>query len=219
MLDETQSPRQSASGANGRPREAPLEAPREARNEKSGAPKQDRSARVHLTRGSKLIKRDESRRLAVAQMEETNLEMLNHLMTLEDDIFGEESVGEWFMVSNVHHGNVLVLLDLPSYRPVGIAILMRDWDDPDRCYLSDFGVKEGYRGRGLGTYFLGAVLEEVRDMNLKSVSLTVDVNNEAAIGLYRKFGFEIVDERQNLYGEGRHRYLMDLEVTPAPTNS
>jgi ribosomal-protein-alanine N-acetyltransferase len=162
--------------------------------------------------GDRLIRKDEERGLGVAQMEEASLEMLNHLMKLEDDIFGEESVGEWFMVSNVRHGNVLVLVDLKTHRSIGIAILMRDWADIQRCYLSDFGVKAGYRGRGLGSYFLGVVLEEVRLMGIHQVSLTVDVNNSAAMGLYRKFGFSIAEERTNLYGEGRDRYVMELEL-------
>lgn len=153
-------------------------------------------------------------------MEETNLEALSRLMTLEYDIFSEDAAGEWSMASNVRHGNVLILTNLPSYRPVGIAILMKDWDEPGRCYLCDFGVEEGYRGRGLGTYFLRVVLDEVRLMNLESMSLTVDVNNEAAIGLYRKFGFEIIDKRGDVYGQGRHRYFTDLEIAPAvPTES
>jgi len=170
--------------------------------------------RPHETQGTRLIRKDEERGLGVAQMEEASLEMLSHLMKLEDDIFGEESVGEWFMVSNVRHGNVLVLVDLRTHRSVGIAILMRDWAEIQRCYLSDFGVKEGYRGRGLGSYFLAVVLEEVRLMDIHQVSLTVDVNNSAAIGLYRKFGFSIAEERKNLYGEGRDRYVMELKLEP-----
>ena len=170
--------------------------------------------RLQWIHGDRFIRKDEESGLGVAQMEEASLEMLNHLMKLEDDIFGEESVGEWFIVSNVRHGNVLVLVDLKTRRSIGIAILMRDWADIQRCYLSDFGVKAGYRGRGLGSYFLGVVLEEVRLMGIHQVSLTVDVNNSAAIGLYRKFGFSIAEERKNLYGEGRDRYVMELELEP-----
>jgi hypothetical protein len=29
-----------------------------------------------------------------------------------------------------------------------------------------------------------------------------------------KHGFKIVDERRNLYGQGRDRYIMELEVDP-----
>jgi len=113
------------------------------------------------------------------------------------------------MVSNIRHGNVMLLVDLSRRKLIGIAILMRDWDDLKKCYLADFGIKETYRGKGLGTYFLRAVLDEVRRQRFKTISLTVDINNPVAIHLYQKHGFRIVEEKHNLYGEGRHRYIME----------
>lgn len=162
-------------------------------------------------RHAQLIRKNDIPGIGVAELEESNLEILNHLMKLEGDIFGDEAVDEWFIVSNIRHGNVLVLLDLNKRRAIGIAILMRDWDELDKCYLADFGIKETHRGRGLGTYFLGVVLDEVRKAGFKRVSLTVDVENKVAIHLYEKYGFKIVEERRNLYGEGRDRYVMELD--------
>ncbi len=157
----------------------------------------------------RIIRKDDQRGLGIIQLEETDLETLNHLLRLEDDIFGDEAVDEWFMVSNIRHGNVMLLVDLVKRKPIGIAVLMRDWDDLKKCYLADFGIKETYRGKGFGTYFLGVVLEEVRQEGFKTISLTVDINNPVAIHLYEKHGFRIVEERHNLYGEGRHRYIME----------
>jgi ribosomal-protein-alanine N-acetyltransferase len=148
----------------------------------------------------------------VFTLEEASLEGLNRLMRLEEDIFGEETLDEWYMVSHIHHGNVLVLLDAAKRKTVGIAILMRDWDELDKCYLADFGIREDYRGKGLGSSFLRKVLELVREEGFSRISLTVDTANEPAIGLYRKHGFRIVQERRHLYGEGRHRYVMELNV-------
>ena len=54
----------------------------------------------------------------------------------------------------------------------------------------------------------------VREDGFSRMSLTVDTSNAPAIGLYKKHGFKIVDERRNLYGQGRDRYIMELEVDP-----
>lgn len=148
----------------------------------------------------------------VFTLEEASLEGLNRLMRLEEDIFGEETLDEWYMVSHIHHGNVLVLVDAARRKTVGIAVLMRDWDELDKCYLADFGIRADYRGKGLGSTFLRKVLDLVREEGFSRISLTVDIANEPAIGLYKKHGFRIVQERHHLYGEGRHRYVMELAM-------
>lgn len=50
-------------------------------------------------------------------------------------------------------------------------------------------VIEEARGKGLGTLLMQAALDEARQRGIQAVSLSVDPNN-AAIRLYRRFGFE-----------------------------
>ena len=53
------------------------------------------------------------------------------------------------------------------------------------------GVAVAWQGKGIGSKLLAAVLEVADNwMNLHRVELTVYFDNEAALGLYRKFGFE-----------------------------
>ena len=53
------------------------------------------------------------------------------------------------------------------------------------------GVATAWQGKGVGSKLLAAVLDIADNwMNLHRVELTVYADNEAAIGLYRKFGFE-----------------------------
>ena len=87
---------------------------------------------------------------------------------------------------------------------------MRDWDELDKCYLADFGIRERYRGRGFGSSFLEVVLGVIKEEGIRHISLTVDTRNDAAIKLYEKHGFKIISERHNLYGLGRDRYIMEL---------
>ena len=58
-------------------------------------------------------------------------------------------------------------------------------------------VAKAWQGRGVGTRLMAALLDAAdRWLGCLRVELTVFVDNEAAIALYRKFGFEI---------EGTHR--------------
>jgi L-phenylalanine/L-methionine N-acetyltransferase len=58
-------------------------------------------------------------------------------------------------------------------------------------------VAKGWQGRGVGTQLMAALLDAAdRWLGCLRIELTVFTDNEAAIALYRKFGFEI---------EGTHR--------------
>jgi ribosomal protein S18 acetylase RimI-like enzyme len=50
-------------------------------------------------------------------------------------------------------------------------------------------VRSGWRGRGIGTALMEAAIEWARENGLHKLSLSVFAHNEAAIALYRKFGF------------------------------
>ncbi|PTU04006.1 GNAT family N-acetyltransferase, partial [Pseudomonas sp. HMWF031] len=53
------------------------------------------------------------------------------------------------------------------------------------------GVAQAWQGKGVGTKLLAAALDIADDwMNLRRIEMSVYADNEAAIGLYRKFGFE-----------------------------
>jgi RimJ/RimL family protein N-acetyltransferase len=50
-------------------------------------------------------------------------------------------------------------------------------------------VAAGWRGRGVGTALVAAAIDRARERGLHKVTLGVFPHNEAAIALYRKFGF------------------------------
>ncbi|MDE8762878.1 MULTISPECIES: GNAT family N-acetyltransferase [Rhizobium] len=53
------------------------------------------------------------------------------------------------------------------------------------------GVHDDFTGRGFGRILLGAMVEAADDwLDVKRLELTVYTDNDAAIGLYEKFGFE-----------------------------
>ncbi|MGQ0618205.1 MAG: GNAT family N-acetyltransferase [Acidimicrobiia bacterium] len=53
------------------------------------------------------------------------------------------------------------------------------------------GIVDGYRSQGIGTQLLAAALAWSRTVGAHKVTLQVWPHNERAIGLYRKFGFEL----------------------------
>ena len=59
------------------------------------------------------------------------------------------------------------------------------------AYIGGFVVKDSFKGKGLGTKILLHIKNESLINGIKRLELTVDLQNESAINLYKKVGFEI----------------------------
>jgi len=152
--------------------------------------------------------------LKVYLVQDYNLNLLKRLVNFGLDVFGDLGLDEWSLVPQIRHGNVFVLKEEDKKKIIGIAILMRDWEDSDKVYLSDFAIADEFQGQGLGYHFLVSVCKSIADQGFKTMNLTVDINNPAAISLYKdKLGFEIESFSKDEYGKGHDRYKMRLDLS------
>ncbi|MEP6757424.1 MAG: GNAT family N-acetyltransferase, partial [Chthonomonadales bacterium] len=53
------------------------------------------------------------------------------------------------------------------------------------------GIKEGYRGQGIGSRLMESTLNRAKEIGLERVELDAFATNTNAIALYKKFGFEV----------------------------
>lgn len=60
------------------------------------------------------------------------------------------------------------------------------------CHLSDFGVTEEVRGKGVGTEFLTAIKGELKNQGYLKFELNVWEFNKSAVRFYEKNGFKTV---------------------------
>jgi len=73
-------------------------------------------------------------------------------------------------------------------------------DGQRRLYIMTLGCLAPYRRLGIGTVMLEHVLKICeQDGHYDNVFLHVQVSNDSAIKFYEKFGFEIVERKQNYY--------------------
>lgn len=67
------------------------------------------------------------------------------------------------------------------------------------------GIREKYRSQGIGTKFFSRLNEWALEKKLVRLELTVLCNNKAALGLYKKSGFEIEGtKRKSMYVDGEY---------------
>jgi ribosomal-protein-alanine N-acetyltransferase len=71
----------------------------------------------------------------------------------------------------------------------------------DEAEILSIGILPDYRGRGLASLLMSAVLAQAAGDDIREFFLEVRADNRAAIGLYLKCGFAQVGRRKDYYGD------------------
>ena len=118
------------------------------------------------------------------------------------------ALGRWYIVAEPER------LDRAGDQPVvGYAGL---WFDGDVTQIMTVGVDPAVQRHGVGRQIMTALIERSRKLKAGAVLLEVRVDNEAAIELYRGFGFEILGVRKRYYQpENKDAYTMRLDLSAA----
>ncbi|MBC7290200.1 MAG: ribosomal protein S18-alanine N-acetyltransferase [Actinotalea sp.] len=98
--------------------------------------------------------------------------------------------GRWYVGVDAPQGD-----DTPP-RLVAYAGL---WFDGDVGQVMTIGVDPAVQRRGLGTVLLEALVARARELGAQAVLLEVRVDNEPALALYRRHGFEVLARRRRYY--------------------
>ena len=76
----------------------------------------------------------------------------------------------------------------------------------DECELLAIGVLKGARGRGVGRFLLGAILEHASKGGGREMFLEVATDNAVACRLYERHGFTVVGFRRAYYRRADRTY-------------
>ena len=69
----------------------------------------------------------------------------------------------------------------------------------DTADIMNIVVKKSWRNQGVGNLLLNNLVYLCKKLNLSSLSLEVNEDNQSAIHLYEKFGFKRIGLRKNYY--------------------
>jgi L-phenylalanine/L-methionine N-acetyltransferase len=112
---------------------------------------------------------------------------------------GEEIAYVEEQIERIHHHLTVELVALCDNAIIGISGI--DMKDETERHVGVFGISiaQGYRGEGIGTLLMDAVLKEAEENipELQIVVLDVFSNNTAAIAMYEKFGFVVYGRLPN----------------------
>lgn len=78
-----------------------------------------------------------------------------------------------------------------------------------KIYLSRLIVKKKYRNQGVGQGMLKYIIGLCKEKGYQQLTVGVDTDNENAVHIYKKFGFEIYETDTDEYGE-YYKMVLDL---------
>ena len=105
------------------------------------------------------------------------------------------------------HSRFLVV-EQPKETPPPIVGYLCSWFIIDEVHILNLAVHPDYRGHGLAQMLLGQTLTQACQAGACSANLEVRQSNQAAIAVYRKFGFETVTVRPKYYENREDGLLM-----------
>lgn len=133
------------------------------------------------------------------------------LAALEIDLFKTDRCSRNSFRHLIRRAHVIVVKRQDTAAIVGYATLLGR-KNSRKMRIYSFGIAETARGDGLADRLL-EVLENIsRERKCVQLTLEVSDSNVAAIGLYRKHGYEQYGFRLGYYEDGGHAILMRKNI-------
>ena len=92
--------------------------------------------------------------------------------------------------------STLLTLSITDDEIIGVGCY---WSIVDESHITLLGIHPDYHRQGLGSLLLYLLLRDAVEKKLERATLEVVTSNEAAMSLYKKFGFKVAGTRKNYY--------------------
>lgn len=99
-----------------------------------------------------------------------------------------------------NHKITIIFLDDIEKNPIGYGHL----DDDNLNIWLGICVLPKYHGMGIGNKIMKYLVQKAKDIDIKKINLTVDIDNIIAKKLYEKMGFKIFKKTEEFY----HMFLV-----------
>lgn len=130
---------------------------------------------------------------------------LNDLRKLEEICFGEDAWPLWDLIAVLTMPKIIRLKASVDGKMAGFIA-----GDPHTRegigWIATLGVLPQYRRMGIAAALLDQCEQQ---LNLPRLRLSVRRSNEAALALYRKFGYDMVDAWRNYYHSGEDALVLE----------
>ena len=122
---------------------------------------------------------------------------LDAVLAIEEASFHNPTTRAWYE-SELQRPDVCYVYVIRT-SDAGVVGFCAFWRVVDQIHINNLAIHPKFRGHGLGTRLLEAVLHEAARLGAPSATLEVRRSNESAKRLYQRAGFAIVGVRTSYY--------------------
>lgn len=138
-------------------------------------------------------------------------DLLFKIVEHENEVFGEATVGNWNIKPFAKYGKVFVMLSDDKDELMSVIEVLSSFDR-ESAYVYGVSTVPKFQKNGYAKILLQFVMKTLKEMGIKKIELTVDMDNFTAKRIYEGLGFEIAGTLDNEYGDNIERYLMRYSV-------
>lgn len=136
---------------------------------------------------------------------------LDEIIYLEEKIFGIDAFSEDLIRKLIKNKLLFIKIVDKTDKILGFSISIEN--AKNEANLINFLIREEEQNQGIGALLLKKTIDEIKGKKkFRSIVLNVKVDNDIAINLYKKFGFEIVKRIEGYYYSGASSIYMKLQL-------
>lgn len=143
-------------------------------------------------------------KLEIQKMTQKHLEQIKDILPIEFDEFWNAEVLE----KELENPLSTYIVAINENKVVGYAGL---WQPIDEGHITNIVTKLDKRGNNIASKMLEELINIAKQKNLKCVTLEVNIHNQIAINLYKKYNFKEVGKRLRYYNGVDDALIMTLE--------
>jgi ribosomal-protein-alanine N-acetyltransferase len=128
---------------------------------------------------------------------------------IEDDSFPDPYPPDLIAKLQREHSDGFLVVENASGEIVGYCVAS---ENGGRAHLISIAVHQEYLRKGAGTLLLETLLTRLYEHRVGELRLEVNVENDAAIKFYERFGFDRVTVIENYYSDGSPAVKMELTI-------
>lgn len=141
------------------------------------------------------------------------LDDLDEVLKIEREVFPDSWSRKSFEFEVIHNKYSLPLVITLQNKIVGYSIV---WKLFEEFHIANIAIHPQMQNRGLGSYFLQEILNLSTEQDY--ALLEVRESNQAAIHLYKKFGFLKLGIRTRYYANGENALIMKKQLKKTANN-
>ncbi len=141
------------------------------------------------------------------KIETATIRLIDKLCQIEEQCFTEEAFTKRQIAYLLTDYNTIAIAAKTQSDVVGFIIVQVEIDETEYGHIITLNVAQNYRHKGIATKLLNEIGRILKDRGISECRLEVREDNNSAIKLYHKLGYQTMGKLEKYYGKKHGIYL------------